>query len=144
MQEELKRYDKELNDKVVYCNCDVPFKSNFCMYFLNNFKRLRLKQLVCTSKAVKGGGCGYKLDISREQIDRLKSSEGIISKLEGDGDFRSDECVKLLKQSDVLVTNPPFSLFRELYELIIQNGKDFILLETLQAMTYKTLFKDIK
>lgn len=80
-QEELKRYDKELNDKVVYCNCDVPFKSNFCMYFLNNFKRLRLKRLVCTSKAVKGGGCGYKLDISREQIDRLKSSEGIISKL---------------------------------------------------------------
>ena len=90
VHEELKRYDKELNDKVVYCNCDVPFKSNFYMYFLNNLKRLGLKRLICTSKAINGEKHGYKLDISRNQMDELGGSKRVISKLNGNGDFRSE------------------------------------------------------
>jgi hypothetical protein len=167
-------------DKVVYCNCDDPFESNFFRYFVLNFNKLRLKQLITTSykpspvanmelplygddktlTKVKGrpkinankfiinevhdidGDGEFNLKDVAQQLKANKHNEW--TPLEDDGDFRSDECVNLLKQSDIVVTNPPFSLFREYAKQLFKYNKKFVIIGNLNAITYKEIFPLIK
>lgn len=174
-------YDPDtFRDKVVYCNCDDPFESNFFKYFVLNFKRLGLKKLITTSykpspvantqvslfgddKTVnqqKGrpkvtankfiitevgdyddDGTFSLEDIAR-QLKENKHNEW--APLEGYGDFRSEECIELLKQSDIVVTNPPFSLFREYVAQLFKYNKKFLIIGNQNAITYKEIFPLIK
>lgn len=166
--------------KVVYCNCDDPFESNFFRYFVLNFNKLGLKQLITTSykpspvansqlglfgddkTLTKSKGCPkinankfiineahdvdgdgeFNLKDIAKQLKANKHNEW--TPLEGEGDFRSDECVDLLKQSDIVVTNPPFSLFREYVKQIFDFNKDFVIIGSMNAITYKEIFPLIK
>ena len=167
IEKELSHYLKHFKDKTVLCNCDDPFESNFCKYFLKNFNHLGLKRLICTSyrgsKVVATQltlfdsdaeplkeNQGYVLDVSKiPGGDEILSDEFIeswiqktshIKKLKGDGDFRSKECVEYLKKSDIVVTNPPFSLFKEIVSLLVKHNKKFLLIGSQNALTYKEIF----
>lgn len=167
IEKELMHYKKHFNNKVVLCNCDDPFESNFCKYFLKNFNILNLKRLICTSyKASKVVATqitffdnhnellnpknGYVMDvehfcdISGEIPDSIiydvLNKQKKIKKLKGDGDFRSKECIEYLKKSDIVVTNPPFSLFKEMVAEIIKYNKKFLLIGNQNALTYKEIF----
>ena len=169
IQEELNHYEQHFRDKTVLCNCDDPFESNFCKYFLRNFNYLHLKRLICTSyssspfigkqKLIFDSNNepvipknGYVMDISEvpmengrgvsdEDIDKLlKSEKRGVKKLSGDGDFRSDECKNYLKQADIIVTNPPFSLFREYVAFLIEHNKKFLIIGNQNNITYKEIF----
>ena len=131
---EIEHYKEHLKGKVVYCNCDVPHFSNFHKYFLDNFKELELKQLIVTGYVKNGNG---KCSI----YDGEKSTD---YDLPGDGDFRGDECIDMLQKADVVITNPPFSLFREFIKVVVDNGKDFIVVGSKTAIGYKELFALIK
>ena len=172
IQSELNNYEKHFEGKTVLCNADDPFESNFCKFFLRNFNYLKLKRLICTSynsSPVAGTqlsffdisedgeqrGHGYVLDVSKvpmangrgvsdDDIDKLLKSKKWVKELKGDGDFRSEECVELLKQSDIVVTNPPFSLFREYVAQLIEYNKDFIIIGNQNSITYKSIFPLIK
>ena len=129
IEKEMSHYFKHFKNKVVLCNCDDPFESNFCKYFLKYFNFLKLKRLICTSyylSKVSSKGKGKKafvLDVLKfsetkglipdEEIELLLEKPETITKLKGDGDFRSEECIAYLQESDIVVTNPPFSLFNE-------------------------------
>lgn len=167
IEKELIHYTKHFENKTVLCNCDDPFESNFCKYFLKNFNVLKIKRLICTSyKSSKmistqltlfdsqeqplAPNNGYVLDvkkfsnisgeISDEIISNYLSNSKVIKKLKGDGDFRSTECIKYLKQCDIVVTNPPFSLFKELVSEITKRNKKFLLIGNQNALTYKEIF----
>lgn len=176
-------YDKDtFRGKVVYCNCDDPFESNFFRYFVLNFKRLGLKRLITTSykpspvdetqlalsgiaepvvtNTAKGrpkttakkfiinevgdvdGDGSFTLSDIAEQLKANKNNEW--TPLQGDGDFRSPECVELLQQSDIVVTNPPFSLFREYVAQLMEYEKKFAIIGNMNAITYKEIFPYIK
>ncbi|MBM2817996.1 MAG: Adenine-specific methyltransferase EcoRI [Parcubacteria group bacterium] len=174
IEKELKHYKEQFLGKVVYCNCDDPFESNFFKYFAANFNALGLKKLITTSYTkspiaggqlplfeVKGlkpkGKEPFKIELN-EVTDTdadgavgltdvrwlLKNDANIATSLKGDGDFRSNECIELLKQADIVVTNPPFSLFREYVEQLVEHKKKFIILGDQNAITYKDFFKLIK
>jgi hypothetical protein len=174
-------YDPDVfRSKVVYCNCDDPFESNFFRYFVLNFNKLDLKQLITTSYKpsfiantqlelfgndetltkskgrpkvtankfiinevhdINGDG-EFNLKDVAEQLKANKNNEW--TPLEGDGDFRSEECVNLLKQSDIVVTNPPFSLFREYVNQLFDYNKKFVIIGNMNAITYKEIFPLIK
>lgn len=173
IQNELNHYEKHFNGKTVFCNCDDPFESNFCRFFLRNFNYLALKRLICTSYSTSPivgeqltlfdfldepvvRGNGYVMDItevpmangrgvSDEDINALlKSKKRGVKKLEGDGDFRSEECLEYLKQADIVVTNPPFSMFREYVAQLMAYEKKFIIIGNKNAITYKEIFPLIK
>ena len=166
--------------KVVYCNCDDPFESNFFRYFVLNFNKLGLKQLITTSykpspvantqlqlfgddktlvkskgrpkinankfivsevRDIDGDGEFNLKDVAK-QLKANKHNEW--TPLDGDGDFRSDECVNLLKQSDIVATNPPFSLFREYVKQLVKYDKKFVIIGGMNAITYKETFPLIK
>ncbi len=166
--------------KAVYCNCDDPYESNFFRYFVLNFNKLGLKQLITTSykpspvantqlalfgddktlakskgrpkvtankfiinevRDIDDDGEFNLKDVAK-QLKTNKNNEW--SPLEGDGDFRSNECVNLLKQSDVVVTNPPFSLFREYVKQLFDYNKKFVIIGNMNAITYKEIFSLIK
>lgn len=127
---EIEHYKEHLKGKVVYCNCDIPYFSNFHKYFLDNFKELQLKKLIATGYVKNGNG---KCSI----YDGEKSTD---YDLLGDGDFRGDECVDMLQKADVIITNPPFSLFREFIKVVVDNRKDFIVVGNKNATTYKDVF----
>lgn len=167
-------------NKVVYCNCDDPFESNFFRYFVLNFKRIGLKQLITTSykpspvantqlklfgddkslKKVKGrpkitankfiinevgdidGDGEFNLKDVALQLKNNKNNEW--APLEKDGDFRSDESISLLKESDIVITNPPFSLFRDYIKQLIDYDKKFLIIANINAITYKEVFPLIK
>jgi len=174
-------------DKVVYCNCDDPFESNFFRYFVLNFNKLGLKKLITTSykpspvantqlglfgddktlaksKGLPAGRRGRpKVTANKFIINEVRDIDGDgefnlkdVAKqlkankhnewtpLEGDGDFRSDECVNLLKQSDIVATNPPFSLFREYVKQLFDYNKNFVIIGSMNAITYKEIFPLIK
>src|SRR3989344_399018 len=173
--------------KVVYCNCDDPFESNFFRYFVLNFNKLGLKKLITTSykpspvantqlglfgddktlaksKGLPAGRRGRpKVTANKFIINEVRDIDGDgefnlkdVAKqlkankhnewtpLEGDGDFRSDECVNLLKQSDIVATNPPFSLFREYVKQLFDYNKNFVIIGSMNAITYKEIFPLIK
>lgn len=158
--------------KTVLCNCDDPFESNFFKYFAMNFNHLGLKKLICTSYAGspisqtefndlplfhKNEKVPYMIEIDElkdyngdgaENMDDveyvLKNGNNVLTLLDGDGDFRSEECIGFLKEADVVVTNPPFSLFREYIAQLIKYNKKFIILSNMNAITYKEVFPLIK
>lgn len=179
IENELRHYRDQLRGKVVLCNCDDPYESNFFRYFALNFNALGLKKLIATcydGSSIAGGRLplfeieGLKPDckqpyaveitnvpdvngdgaIDLSDVELLLKSDGNVSHtLKGDGeygagDFRSAECVEFLKQADVVVTNPPFSLFREFLSLLVEHNKDFIVVGNMNAVTYKGIFTLIR
>lgn len=131
---EIEHYKEHLKGKVIYCNCDIPHFSNFHKYFLDNFKELELKKLIVTGYVKNGNGKCFIYDGEKStDYDLL-----------GDGDFRGDECVDMLQKADVIITNPPFSLFREFIKVVVDNRKDFLIIGNMNAITYKDIFPLIK
>lgn len=189
IEKELKRYKDQFNGKVVYCNCDDPFESNFFKYFAANFQELKLKKLIATSfkpSPIANTDLvlqpsllpGYADRVVREPTERKGRQKATANKfiinevgdmdgdgafdlrdiaeqlkankhnewtpLEGDGDFRSKESLELLKQADIVVTNPPFSLFREYVAQLVEHDKKFLIIGNLNAIKYNSIFKLIK
>ena len=168
IEKEMRHYRKHFRDKVVFCNCDDPFESNFFKYFVLNFNKLGLKKLICTCyvgssianremslfddnnqpqsrpyKAIvntvydkTGDGMTDMEDIK----ELFKSGENELSELEGTGDFASPECLALMDESDIVVTNPPFSLFREYVATLMEHDKKFLIIGNQNAITYKEIF----
>ena len=172
---EMKHYRKHFKDKVVFCNCDDPYESNFFKYFAMNFNYLGLKKLVATcymgspvvgeqfeqlsifdilpSEENAPKKFPYKIEIT-EVIDingdgavdltdveyLLRNKNNVLTLLDGDGDFRSPECIEILKQADIVVTNPPFSLFRDFVAQLIEYDKKFIIIGNQNAITYREIF----
>ena len=185
IQKEVEAYlefdPRTFRGKVVYCNCDDPFESNFLKYFAANFNKLGLKKLVTTSydgspiagqgtlfpEYIEGNGKRQKPKALAVTLDRVKDEDGdgaanvtdveLFLKrnkaariaLKADekypgGDFRSLECIALLKEADIVVTNPPFSLFREYVAQLVEYGKKFLIIGNVQALTYKEIFPLVK
>ena len=147
IERELVHYREHFKDKVVYCNCDDPTRSNFFRYFSLNFEKLGLKRLITTCYSGKNGNSvpAYCLIYNGEQDGNEPDlSRMDVHFLEGDGDFRSPECVELLKQADIVVTNPPFSLFREYIDQLVRYKKRFLIIGNDNAITYRDVFKLIK
>jgi hypothetical protein len=174
-------YDPDVfRDKIIYCNCDDPFESNFFRYFVLNFEKIGLKQLITTSykpspvansqlellgndnilEKTKGrpkitankfvinevgdidGDGEFSLKDVALQLKENKQNEW--TSLEGKGDFRSDESISLLEQADIVITNPPFSLFREYIKQLVEYDKKFLIIANINAITYKEVFPLIK
>lgn len=154
IEKELKHYKNYFRDKVVYCNCDDPRVSNFFHYFSYNFEKLGLKKIITT--CYKNQNIDLFSQNDSEQAIYLEyegdknenyvpdTEEIGIKYLKGDGDFRSSECIRLLQQADIVVTNPPFSLFREYVSQLIEYQKDFLIIGNVNAISYKETFKLIK
>ena len=182
IENELKHYKQHFKGKVVFCNCDDPYESNFFKYFAMNFNSLGLKKLITTCYATspvigkefqyyidKQGQLSfvqdennvpveqdkkpYKVEITEVQDNNgdgrvdlsdveylLRDNCNSMTLLNGDGDFRSEECIELLKQADIVVTNPPFSLFREYVAQLIEYNKNFLIIGNQNAITYKEVF----
>jgi len=152
IESELKYYKSHFENKVVYCNCDDPQISNFYKYFALNFKELGLKKLIasCYREQVrdlfnpKKDENGFFYEYTGTVDEKTIPSSNDIVYFNGDGDFRSPESIELLKQSDIVVTNPPFSLFREHVAQLVKYKKKFLLIGNINAITYKEIFKLIK
>lgn len=150
IERELQYYKEHFNGKVVYCNCDDPQTSNFFKYFYLNFKELKLKKLIasCYKEQVidlfttETNSNGFFYEYTGDNGEKPTSSN--IVYFRGDGDFRSQESIRLLQQSDIVVTNPPFSLFREYVAQLIKYDKKFLIIGNINAITYKEIFKLIK
>lgn len=146
IQKEVEFYKKSFKNKVVYLNCDDPRHSNFFRYFVENFKTLDIKSLIVSGFSVintdenfteRGVWFEYKGDTN---IDFNNLRELEVNYFKGDGDFRSDESMFLLKRSDIVVTNPPFSLFKEYISQLVLYQKQFLILGNMNALTYKEVF----
>ena len=154
IESELEHYKEHFKDKVVFCNCDDPRNSNFFKYFANNFENLGLKKLITTCYKNQEKDLFVQEESENAVFleytgdkngNKVPDAEEIgVKPLKGDGDFRSQECIELLKQSDIVVTNPPFSLFREYVEQLVKYKKKFLLIGNINAITYKEIFKLIK
>lgn len=136
IKKEVENYKKHFKDKVVYCNCDNHEFSNFFKYFTNAFDFLGLKKVI-TTHYEKDGGTSYKLELS-------KQGEIVKTDLKGDGDFRSEECIEILKEADIVITNPPFSLFKEYIQQLIDFEKSFLVIGNNNSISYSEIFKHIK
>lgn len=141
INEEMNHYEDKFRGKVVFCNCDDPKWSNFWKYFHLNFEYLGLKKLITTHYEPEEVQ-SYKIEYMGGNDEDFE--EGTITPLEQNGDFRSDECIALLDEADIIVTNPPFSLFREYIALLVEKNKDFIILGSFNNATYKEVFPLIK
>ena len=147
IEKELMHYKDMFVGKTIYCNCDNPTKSNFVKWFYRRFNMLHLKRLIVTAYNKDGFGLYWDTDFSKVDIKTIYINDWIendVRYLSGNGDFRSDECIELLKQADIVVTNPPFSLFREFVKVLMDNNKDFVILGNMNAITYKEVFPYIK
>lgn len=140
IEKELKHFRNHFDNKIVFCNCDDPMYSNFWKYFHLNFGLLKLKKLITTHYSKES--TSYKMEYFGGNDSDCNI--GIKTSLSENGDFRSDECIELLKQSDIVVTNPPFSLFREYVAQLIEYNKKFIIIGNMNAVTYKEIFPLIK
>lgn len=171
IENEVKHYKEQFKGKVVFLNCDDPFESNFFKYFASNFNHLNLKKLIATSYTkspiagtqldlfdIEGLKPGAKQPFKIE-INEVHDTDGngatnlsdvqyllthdknTATPLKDNGDFRSDECIQLLSQADIVCTNPPFSLFREYVNQLIQFDKKFLIIGNTNALTYKEIFK---
>lgn len=173
IERELQHYWPHFRGKTVLCNCDDPYESNFFKYFALRFNQLGLKKLICTcynGSPVQGNELlihfdgfddepkkiAYKVEISEVKdmngdgtVDLsdvrilLKNDRNVLTTLQS-GDFRSHECIELLKQADIVVTNPPFSLFREYLAQLMEHGKKFLILGNQNIITYKEVFPLLK
>ena len=147
IEKELMHYKEMFVGKTIYCNCDNPTKSNFVKWSYRRFNMLHLKRLIVTAYNKDGFGLYWDTDFSKVDIKTIYINDWIendVRYLSGNGDFRSDECIELLKQADIVVTNPPFSLFREYVKVLMDNNKDFVILGNMNAITYKEVFPYIK
>lgn len=144
IESEVMRYKDQFKGKVVFCNCDDPAQSNFWKFFELNFDNFGLKKLMSTH--FDENQQSYKLEIigDLDGDGKVTSKDIVKTPLKQNGDFRSDECVELLKETDIVCTNPPFSLFREYIEQLITYGKKFLVIGNNNAVTYKEIFKLIK
>jgi hypothetical protein len=174
IENEVKKYKSQIQGKTIFCNCDDPYESNFFKYFASNFNHLKLKKLIATSftKSPIAGQQLSLLDleglkpegkqpfkivinevpdfnkdgvISIEDVEQLlKHDKNIVTPLLGDGDFRSKESLELLRESDIVITNPPFSLYRDFIEQLTFNDKKFLIIGNTNSFTYKEIFKLFK
>ncbi|MDO5759546.1 MAG: adenine-specific methyltransferase EcoRI family protein, partial [Bacteroidota bacterium] len=173
IERELFHYREHFNGKTILCNCDDPYESNFFKFFVLNFNFFNLKKLICTcysgspiaGKELSLFGSeekeekqriAYKMIVDKVEdfnkdgavdltdIQLLLKQGNIITELKENGDFRSKECIELLQQADIVVTNPPFSLFREYVAQLTEYDKKFIIIGSQNAITYKEIFKLIK
>ena len=144
IEKELSNYKDFFKGKVVYCNCDDARESNFFKYFSKNFEFLGLKKLITTGYKAEGKGVVLVYEGDKNGNHKVEDDEIVVRQLEGSGDFRSEECVEFLKEADVVVTNPPFSLFREYVKQLMDYGKKFIIIGEQNALTYKEIFPLIK
>ena len=171
IENELKHYRPHFRDKVILCNCDDPYESNFFKYFANNFNAFGLKKLIATcynGSPVQGSELmidfgdfynetkkiAYKVEITEVtdangdgRIDLadvrylIQNNKNVLSILKENGDFRSPECIELLKEADIVVTNPPFSLFREYVAQLLKYEKLFIIIDTKMQLHIKRFFR---
>ena len=154
IDKELRHYKHHFKNKTVYCNCDDPRVSNFFHYFSHNFETLGLKKLMATCYKSQAADLFSQNDSEQavyliyegdKNGNRVPDpSEIQVLPLKGDGDFRSEECIALLKQADIVVTNPPFSLFREYVAQLVEYDKKFLIIGNKNAITYKEIFPLIK
>lgn len=154
IERELKHYKNHLINKIIYCNCDDPRVSNFFHYFSYNFEKFGLRKLITTCYknqdrvlfSQNNSEQAIYLEYTGDKnANNIPDPEEIgIKHLNSDGDFRSKECIELLKQSDIVVTNPPFSLFREYVSQLIEHDKKFVIIGHQNAISYKEIFKLIK
>lgn len=173
IENELRNFRKHFKDKVVLCNCDDPYESDFFKYFVINFRRLGIKKLVAScyagspvqgqeltlfdidgiSQADAAARLPYKIEITEipdadgdgsigfaDVEYLLRHDNNILTPLQGDGDFRSDECLALLDEADIVVTNPPFSLMIEYLLTLLNRGKSFLVLGNMNQALYSDLF----
>ena len=175
IERELSHYKNQFRNKIIFCNCDNPYESNFFKYFAMHFNDLGIKKLITTcyknspiankqlslfdfeSLENKTTSVPHKIiveEVKDENKDGrvdlidvkliLKNRKNALTRLKGDGDFRSDECIELLKEADIVVTNPPFSLFREYVAQLMEYKKKFLIIGNINALTYKEIFPLIK
>ena len=144
IEKELSNYKDFFKGKVVYCNCDDERESNFFKYFSKNFEFLGLKKLITTGYKAEGKGVVLVYEGDKNGNHKVEDDEIVVRQLEDSGDFRSEECVEFLKEADVVVTNPPFSLFREYIKQLMDYGKKFLVIGSMNAITYKEIFPYIK
>lgn len=147
INDELQHYKDFFKDKIVYCNCDDGNWSNFWRFFYANFEFFGLKKLIATSYHKDDTAFKYEYLGGYDRSDYVKNEylEGVIkTPLTGNGDFKSEECLTLLDSADIVVTNPPFSLFREYISTLIEHEKKFLIIGSLNAITYKEVFPLIK
>ena len=154
IENELKHYKAHFKNKVVLCNCDDPRESEFFKYFVENFEVLGLKRLIATCYKSQDvdlfsqGDCERALcqiyEGDKNGNKTLDDDEVCVRYLEGDGDFRSAECIEILKQADIVVTNPLFSLFREYVAQLFKYEKEFLIIGNVNAITYKEFFPMIR
>ena len=142
IENELKHYKEHFKNKVVYCNCDDPEWSNFYFFFQEQFENYQLKKLITTH--YEPNGKSYKLEILSDINGKKVKPYPVKTDLKGSGDFRDQECIELLKEADIVVTNPPFSLFREYVSQLIEYNKKFLIIGNVNSITYKEIFKLIK
>ena len=141
VEREMRHYTEHFKGKTIFCNCDDPEESNFWRYFQLNFYQLGLKKLVSTH--YEETKPSYKLEIvagEEEKSGQIKAPDVIKTRLSQNGDFRSPECIEILKEADIVITNPPFSLFREYIGLLMEYKKQFIVIGSQNAITYKEIF----
>ena len=173
IEDELRHYRRHFRDKTVLCNCDDPFESNFFKYFALNFNRLGLKKLVATcysGSPIAGTQLSLFGDATEEErrtpykavvtsvhdatgnggiemedvAELFRNGENSIDRLDGNGSYDSAECLELLDEADIVVTNPPFSLFREYITTLLEHGKKFIVMGNKNALKYKETFPLIR
>lgn len=177
IEKEMRHYKEQFCGKVIFCNCDDPFESNFFKYFAMNFNFLGLKKIIatcytgspivgeqlslfdikCLDDKIIDDKNPYKIEITEVRDENedgaidifdveylLKNKKNTLTLLKGDGDFRSSECIKLLEKADIVVTNPPFSLFREYVAQLMEYDKSFAIIGSQNAIAYKETFKYIK
>ena len=154
IENEVRHYTAHFRGKTVLCNCDDPRISNFFHYFASNFERLGLRRLISICYKNQEPDL-FSMNQSERAIwleyfgdrngNRVPDPEEIgIRELKGDGDFRSAECIELLKQADIVVTNPPFSLFREYVAQLVEYQKQFLIIGNVNAISYKNIFEQIQ
>jgi hypothetical protein len=142
VEQELVYYNNIFAYKTVYCNCDNPITSNFVKWLYSNFDTLHLKRIMATAYNSHGQGQYFNTDSCDDKyLDAISAKTSLLN---GNGDFRSDECIELLKQADIVVTNPPFSLFRDFITLMMKYDKKFIVIGHQNAITYNEIFPYIQ
>lgn len=140
IEKELRHYKEHFRGKVVFCNCDDPEESHFWKYFELNFEELGLKKLVATHFEREIPSYKLELTADRDGDGRITSRDIVKTPLRQNGDFRSPECIEILKEADIVVTNPPFSLFREFIAQLVEYNKKFVIIGRMSALHYKEIF----
>lgn len=139
IEKELRHYYSEFENKIIYCNCD-GISSNFVKYFINNFKQLRLKKLIATNYITRQTSLFDDIELEKPILITYDGITKSVCNLKSDGSFSSKECIDILKQSNIVITNPPFSLFREFFDLLTKHEKRFLILGNINAIKYRNIF----